>query len=204
MKTILSLVLFSLATINVFAVINFDIQNDTLKTYEDSLEFYKRKPVDVETDIVLFDNLEVLYVDVKKIDESSVYFSFPGETNLHKLKRTEVTRVKYKSGEMEDVEDYVSKEREVKDYRKIRYTWEPEDVEGMIEVGEVEAKAEGNNRGISTAKSLERSAIIVLKRKAALLDADYVLITDKHVHVAFGEIPSTTLKGKAYKSVEKE
>jgi hypothetical protein len=109
-----------------------------------------------------------------------------------------VYKIEYKSGEIEVLNEEPQKVRNINDYRKVKVTYNPDDVDGMVEVAKLEAKAEGSDRSYSTAKTLERSAIIILRRKAALVNAEMVLITDKKVHVAFGEIPFTILYGTAY------
>ena len=86
--------------------------------------------------------------------------------------------------------------RLAEDYSTV--TCQTQEVEGLIEVARLEAKSEGSDRGYATPKSLERTATIVLRRKAALVNANIVLITDKNVNVAFEEIPSVTLYGTAY------
>ena len=151
-----------------------------------------------KTDIVYQHDGTQLQVDVKRIYLNDLYYSFPDETKVNKLDQRLVHKIEYKSGKIEILNETPPDVRKVGDYRKVKVTKKPDDVEGLIEVAKLEAKAEGSDKGYSTPKSLERTAIIVLRRKAALVNADIVLITNKKSNVAFGEIPSMILYGTAY------
>jgi len=161
-------------------------------------EIVQDTSIKVVTDVIYQHDGKKLLVDVKKIYLNDLYYSFSGETKVHKMDQRLVQKIEYKSGKVEVLNETPPKVRQVGDYRKVKVTKNPADVEGLIEVAKLEAPAEGSSRGNSTLKSLERTATIVLRRKAALVNADIVLITDKKSQVAFGEQPSLTLYGTAY------
>jgi hypothetical protein len=152
----------------------------------------------VVTDVIYQHDGKKLLVDVKKIYLNDLYYSFSGETKVHKMDQRLVQKIEYKSGKVEVLNETPPKVREVGDYRKVKVTSNPDDVEGLIEVAKLDAPAEGSSRGNTTLKSLERTATIVLRRKAALVNADIILITDKKSNVAFGEVPSLILYATAY------
>lgn len=156
------------------------------------------KEEQTETDIIYQHDGTKMFVSVKRIYLNDLYYSLPGETKVNKMDQRLVHKIEYKTGKVEVLNETPPDVREVGDYRKVKVTDDPDEVEGLIEVAKLEAKAEGSDRGYSTPKSLERSATIVLRRKAALVNANIVLITDKQSNVAFGEIPSVTLQGTAY------
>lgn len=139
-----------------------------------------------------------MYADVKKIYLNDIYYSLPGQTKVNKMDQRYVHKVEYKSGKIEVLNETASTIRETNDYRKVKVTESAIDIDGLIEVAKLEARVEGSERGYSTPKTLERSATIVLRKKAASVNADIVLITDKKVSVAFGEVPSLVLYGTAY------
>ena len=168
------------------------INQDTIQDID------KNIPQEEKTDIIYQHDGTKLLVDVKKIYLNDLYYSLPGETKVNKLDQRLVHKIEYKSGKIEILNETPPDVRKVGDYRKVKVTKDPDDIEGLIEVAKLEAKAEGSDKGYSTPKSLERTATIVLRRKAALVNADIVLITDKKSNVAFGEIPSVTLYGIAY------
>lgn len=99
--------------------------------------------------------------------------------------------------------DTTDKEKETIDWRKVKIVKKEANVLGMKKIKKIEATAKGNNQGYQTPKSLERNARIILRKKAAKLNANFILLTNKSVAVAFGEIPSATLYGVAYTDKEK-
>ncbi len=151
-----------------------------------------------ETDIIYQHDGTKMFVNVKKIYLNDLYYALPGDTKVKKMDQRLVHKIEYKTGRVEVLNETAPDVREVNDYRKVKVTDDPDDVEGLIEVAKLEAKAEGSDRGYATPKSLERTATIVLRRKAALVNANIVLITGKKTNVAFGEIPAVTLYGTAY------
>ena len=169
-----------------------DTKQDTIQDTKPNIQQQEK------TDIIYQHDGTKFLVDVKKIYLNDLYYSLPGETKVHKLDQRLVHKIEYKSGKLEILNETPPDVRKVGDYRKVKVTKNPDDVEGLIEVAKLEAKAEGSDKRYSTPKSLERTAIIVLRKKAALVNANIVLITDKKSNVAFGEIPSVTLYGTAY------
>jgi hypothetical protein len=165
---------------------------------EEEISMNDSKSNDLKTDVVYLHDKTVMQVEVKKIYQNNLYYSLPGETKVNQMDQRLVYKIEYKSGKTEIINEEPQKVRNINDYRKVKVTYNLDDVDGMVEVAKLEAKAEGSDRGYSTAKTLERTAIIILRRKAALVNAEMVLITDKKVHVAFGEIPFTILYGTAY------
>jgi hypothetical protein len=151
-----------------------------------------------DTDVIYQHDGTKMLVHVKRIYLNDLYYSLPGDNKVNKMDQRLVHKIEYRTGKVEILNETAPDVREVGDYRKVKVTEDPDDVEGLIEVAKLEAKAEGSDRGYSTPKSLERTAIIVLRRKAALVNANIVLITDKKSNVAFGEIPAVTMYGTAY------
>lgn len=197
-------ILFTLITLT---VIGFSVSAQIVKAKSDTIKEMKQEETlvkdqdqteDKVTDIIYQHDGKKLLVDVKKIYLNDLYYSYPGETKVHKMDQRVVYKIEYKTGKIEILNENPPKVREVTDYRKVKVTKNPDDVEGLIEVAKLEAPAEGSTRRNTTLKSLERTATIVLRRKAALVNADIVLITDKKTSVAFGEAPSLILYGTAY------
>lgn len=176
-------------------VIYPDEQDTTSVSKKDEKKAEKNQPV---SDVIYQHDGTKMNVNVKKIYLNDIYYSLPGDSKVNKMDQRLVHKIEYKTGKIEVLNETPPDMREVGDYRKVKVTEDPDEVEGLIEVARLEAKAEGSDRGYVTPKSLERTATIVLRRKAALVNASIVLITDKSVNVAFGEIPSVTLYGTAY------
>ncbi|MDA3954738.1 MAG: hypothetical protein PF485_13905 [Bacteroidales bacterium] len=184
-------------TISVKDTINM---NDTL-TVGDTVDVNTEdnKEIPQNTDIIYLHSGEKRYVTVKKIYLNLLYFSLPGNSKVEKMDQRNVYKIEYTTGKIEILNEEKPKIRKSSDWKKVKITKEKNNVVGLIEVARIEAKAEGSERGYSTPESLERSATIILKRKAALVNAHIVLVIEKKAYFAFGEIPSTTITGIAYR-----
>lgn len=158
----------------------------------------KDSELNQETDILYQHDGKQAFVNVKRIYLNDLYYTLPGETKVNKIDRRLFHKIVYKTGRVEILNEKAPDVREVGDYRSVKVTENPEEVEGLVEVAKIEAKVEGNERGHSTHKTLKRTATVVLRKKAALVNANIVLITGKRSNAAFGEIPSLTLLGTAY------
>lgn len=200
-KIVLVLLTVLLVNTSLEAQVIYPEKADTSEINKEE-EFKKAINKDAElnqkTDILYQHDGTETRVNVKRIYLNDLYYSIPGETRVIKIDQRLIHKIVYKTGKVEVLNEKASDVREVRDYRKVKVTEDPDEVEGLVEVAKLEAKAEGNDRGYSTPKTLKRSAIIILRRKGALVNADIVLITGKRSNTAFGEIPSLTLLGTAY------
>ncbi|HAN17079.1 MAG: hypothetical protein A2X13_05325 [Bacteroidetes bacterium GWC2_33_15] len=179
-----------------FSQVIYPSDTNTIQT--ENVEIIQNENNAPKTDRIYQHDGTTMLVDVKKIQINDLYYSLPGETKVNKMDQRLVHKIVYKSGKVEILNEKPTEIRNIGDYRKVKVTYEPKDVEGLIEITELEARVDGNEKGNSTLKSLERSAIIVLRRQAANVNSDIILITDKKTQVAFGEIPFIILYAKAY------
>jgi len=102
----------------------------------------------------------------------------------------------------EDNRDSTEKQEENINWRKVKIVDKKNNVMGMKEIQDIKATAKGNGQRYQTPESLENSARLILRKRAAQLNANYILLTDKSVDVAFGENPSVTVFGVAYTDKE--
>jgi hypothetical protein len=195
-KIILVFLILFVAINNIDAQVIYPEETDTTKNKVE--EEVKISDIDQGVDIIYLHDGTKMEVSFKKIYLNDLYYSLPGETKVNKMDQRLVHKIKYITGKEEILNESAPEVRDVGDYRKVKVTYNTEEVEGMVEVAKLEAKAEGSDRRYSTPTALERTAIIVLRRKAALVNGEIVLITGKKTNVAFGEIPSVILYGTAY------
>ncbi|NOQ26837.1 MAG: hypothetical protein GQ564_15865 [Bacteroidales bacterium] len=200
-KIILVLLAFLLVNNNLDAQVIYPEIVDTSEiNKEEELKEVKNKDAELnqKMDILYQHDGKQAFVNVKRIYLNDLYYTLPGEKKVNKIDQRLFHKIVYKTGRVEILNEKASDVRKVGDYRNVKVTEDLDDVEGLVEVAKIEAKVEGNERGYSTPKTLKRSATIVLRKKAALVNADIVLITGKRSNAAFGEIPSLTLLGIAY------
>jgi len=150
------------------------------------------------TDTIFFFEAKEMHVDVMKITYDSVLYRKPGETELRALDKDIIHKIKYNWGRLEILNEKPKEPQKRLDWRKVTILTKPKQAEGYYEVEQVTAKAKGSGRGYETPRSLENKAEVILKKKAANLNAEYVLITNKTITTAFGEMPSATLTGMVY------
>lgn len=168
---------------------------DSSKTKEKNTSGKTEKP---RIDTVKLFNADPMYVNVLKITSDSIIYTEPGETNLKKLDKQRVHKIRYEWGRVETVNESPPKYPERYDWRKVEILENKKKTQGLFEIENIQAKAKGSPRGFDTPKSIELRARAILKKKAANVNAQYVLITNKIITIAFGEMPSATLKGIAY------
>ncbi len=161
----------------------------------DKAESNREKLIKCDT-IYLFGG-DKMYINVKKISFDSIIYT---ETNTNKrltLDKDKVHKIRYNWGKLEYInEEPVSKEKSL-DWREVKVVKNKVNVKNKYRIEEIEASVKGNSY-YESARVLVKKAKVILRKKAANLNANYVLITNKTVSMAFGEIPSATLTGVAY------
>jgi hypothetical protein len=138
-------------------------------------------------------------VDIKKITPDSILYSEKGGEEIKRMWNGNVYKVKYESGKMEIINTTPKQKKEKIDWRKVKVVKKKKHVVDFIEVQKIEATAKGSGRGYQTPKTLKRKALTILRKKAANLNANYILIVNESISAAFGDIPSATYTGIAYR-----
>lgn len=172
------------------------------KEQADPTEKYRKSLQQTHPDTVYFFDRETMYVNVMKITYDSILYREAGQTDLKSLGKDRVNRIKYNWGRLEILNEKPPRRQKRYDWRKVKFLKNKRRASDMHQVKEIMAKAKGSGRGFETPKSLEVKAKTILRKKAANVNAHYVLITNKTISTAFGEIPSATLTGIAYSTEE--
>ncbi|MBN2520653.1 MAG: hypothetical protein JXB17_09130 [Bacteroidales bacterium] len=147
--------------------------------------------------LFLFDG-SIMLVDVKKFNYKYISYTYPGKMEMFDIDRRKVYKIIYKSGLVEIINTFEKEIPDSKDWKYILITESEDEINGYTKMGKVKGVS-SNSKIEATNEELERSAVIMLKKQAAKLEADIVLITNRSYYRAYGEIPSTILKGIAYK-----
>lgn len=167
------------------------------------------KPVDVPTvskfknskfDVLTLLQGEEMEVEVRQVTPKYIIYSDPGLMETMKIDRREVYSVKYRSGKIDIISSKPLKIPDYNNWREIVVTSDPAGVEGLIELGDVSVSVEASSRThIKMPRTLEASAIVIAKKKAALLKGEIILITRKEHYRGYGVQPSVTVEGKAFR-----
>jgi len=182
-----------------YEVLGFDEKN---RSEMNGLKENKNPNEEPEMDIIadsmfLFDGT-IMLVDIKNFTIKDICYTDPGEMDMYKIDRRKVQKIIYKKGMVEIINTIEKDIPDSKDWRNILVTENPGEVEDYTKVGKVKAESGNYKEGIEN-DALERSAIIIIKKRAAKLDADIILITDKNIYRGYGEPPVMIMKGIAYK-----
>ncbi|MHC1702992.1 MAG: hypothetical protein AB9846_03690 [Tenuifilaceae bacterium] len=192
---IISVLLFN--SLSVISMDSISIQ-DTTKGTDSSKSFPKSK---LGIDIMVLMTGEKKEVEIRKFSLKYIYFSSPSETTMKQIDRRLVNTIYYRSGKKEVITPKATDIPDNTDWEKIVITEDPKDIGTlMIQIDIVEAKVEANNREqYNKPETLERSAYNILRKRAALIKGEIVLIKKKSHSRAYGEPPSLVVQGIAYR-----
>lgn len=173
---------------------------DSTKKSAASAAFPKSK---LGIDIMVLMNGEQKDVEILKFSLKYIYFSNPGEKGMVQIDRRLVNTIYYRSGRKEVITPKATDIPDNSDWEKIIITEDSKDVKGnMIEIDIVEARVEASTRDqYYKPETLEASAKIILKKKAALIKGELILIKKKSHNRAYGEPPSLVMQGIAYRKI---
>ncbi|MFN8206747.1 MAG: hypothetical protein U0T82_04980 [Bacteroidales bacterium] len=150
---------------------------------------------------------ESLVVKVTGVNVFEVLYTWPLNTLEQRIPKEEVTEVVYADGRREGFKaKVVGNKNEIKDWAVVvsEKDWErvlavdsTASLGAVTMLGSVSARYEGSKINSPT-DYLEKSAMIILKKKAARLGSNVVLVTERKEYRAYGELPSVELTGTAY------
>ncbi|MFC2151230.1 hypothetical protein ACFLSE_01770 [Bacteroidota bacterium] len=136
-----------------------------------------------------------LIVEVRNISSSTVRYSELGSEETITVERKQIQKIIFSNGRKEVFNKPVMMMVEEGDWKTVIVTDQKNDVEGLYELGKVDAKSSAGSR---SAKSAKNSAHIRLQKKAANLGGMIVLITKEESIGGFGEPPTYQIEGIAY------
>lgn len=219
MRTLLLSVVFAVITFNTFAVSNLgglilsSVKNDSTlvdsikSTSSDenaSVNKHDSLPVAEGFDKIVRKSGKIIECKVTYKNLFEITYITKGEKNESRISTSQVKEIQYADGKVfvvDNTPDKGKKDWAVKksqqEWEKIVITSEPADVAGMKEKGPIEASFEAQKFNVDN-ETMERSILIMLKRKAFNLKASHVLIVDKVVNRMYGELPSMKIKAIAY------
>jgi hypothetical protein len=134
-----------------------------------------------------------------------INYKKPGENIVKKVSTADFSRIYHRNGKI-DIIDYNPQknsknwvvQNSEQEWQRVKIVAEEDKVAGMTEKGEIEAEYIAKKLNNSDNELLEKNAIIVLKKKAFSLKANYVLVKTKNIERNYGEMPSIKMTGIAY------
>ncbi|MFP4046552.1 MAG: hypothetical protein ACLFPH_06030 [Bacteroidales bacterium] len=152
-----------------------------------------------ELDTIYLLGQDKMLVDVKGVRYTKIAYKEPGNDEMQYIETKNIHKVMFASGRKEFFNDPLVMDVESIDWRNVVLTEDESDVKNLYEVGKVHGNSGTNTR---TPKSAERNAKIRLRRRAANMGAEFVLITHTESSGGFGEVPSFEIRGIAYSFTE--
>jgi len=179
---------------------NYFIQDTTNKSTNASAAFPKSK---LGVDIMMLMTGEQREVEIRKFSTKFIYYSRPKESTMVQIDRRLVNVIYYRSGSKEVITPRAVDIPQNSDWEKIKVTENPKDVSPMmIEIDLIEVVVEASTREqYVKPQTLENSANIILRKKAAMLNGELVLIKKKSHSRPYGEAPSLRIEAVAYRKI---
>lgn len=160
-----------------------------------SLPVLAQEDVNEKLDTIYMLGRKKLIVEVKNISALTVRYAEPGSDETITIERKQIQKIIFSNGRIEVFNKPLMMLVEEGDWRTIIVTDRKNDVQGLYELGKVDARSSAGSR---SAKAAKKSATIRLQKRAANLGGMIVLITKEETIGGFGEPPTYEVEGIAY------
>jgi len=175
-----------------------------------SLSNYDSRAIAAYDKILTYSH-EVYIAKINNITPNFVLFLYPFNTELQSINRNDISQIQYADGTIDiflPLTDKAGFDREIvdtariiirnrRDWEKVTLTEKSEDITGLVEKGKVIANYQADYVNAEN-EYLEKNAQIIIRKKAANLNAPFVLLINKNFHKAYGDPPSIELEGILY------
>jgi len=149
------------------------------------------QPVDT---VVLISGRKVLG-QVQMVSSSKISYFPEGKKQISEIERRQVQSIIYRNGKVEKFNTPALEVVSEGDWKTIVLTENSSDVEGLYELGRIDAQSAPRSR---SAKSAQRSADIKMQKKAAALKGIMILVTKRESKGGYGEVPTHLVEGIVY------
>lgn len=129
------------------------------------------------------------------VSSSKVSYYPLNKSKMEELLRKQIHKILYSTGRVEMFNKPAFEMVAQGDFKTIVLTDNPDEVNGLYELGKIDAQSSKNARD---AKSAQQSANIRLQKKAANMGAYIVLIKKRESKGGYGEVPTHFVEGVAY------
>lgn len=142
-----------------------------------------------------------MVVEIQGIFYTNVRYKEPGSNEIKSMEKKQIQRVIFDNGRKEVFNEPLVMDVEETSWKNVVLTEDESEVKGLYEVGKVHGRSSARNR---TPRSAERTATIRVKRRAANMGGQMVLVTKKESTGGFGEVPTYFIEGVAYSFTKPE
>lgn len=180
--------------------LNF-IQDTSSKSNNASASFPKSK---LGIDVMVLMNGEQREVEIRKFSQKYIFYSKHAESTMTQIDRRLVNAIYYRSGKKEVITPKAVDIPQNSDWEKIKVTENIKEINMalMIEIDIIEVVVEASTREqYVKPQTLENSAYIILRKKAAMLNGEVVLIRKKTHSRPYGDPPSLRIEATAFRKI---
>jgi hypothetical protein len=157
----------------------------------------------------LFLQNETKEVMVKEVGLSEIKYTFPNEETIYSINKYLVQKIVFGSGREEIIEIPFKDVNGLTDMHKVFVTYNPDEVKGLINLGELYSKATGVTV-FSNMSTVKNRSVNKMKAEATMLGANAVLISDAQSRgnyygneITPSQATQTVLFGQAYSTTKK-
>ena len=133
--------------------------------------------------------------DVYKVTQNYVNFVVPGSDEVYTYKRSEIHKIIYKNGRIEEYNPPILMMVDDYSWEAVWFTDNPKDIAEMYKRGDASAHSSSSARSPKAAK---KNATIRMQKKAAAMKGQVVLVTKRQATGGYGEYPGYYLEGVVY------
>ncbi len=148
-----------------------------------------------KVDTIILVSGKKLLGKIHGVSSSKISYFPLNKPKMEELARKQINKILYSTGKVEMFNKPAFEMVNQGDFKTIVLTDNPEEVNGLYELGKVNAQSSKNARD---AKSAQQSANIRLQKKAANMGAYIVLIKKRESKGGYGEVPTHLVEGIAY------
>lgn len=140
---------------------------------------------------------EKVICKINKSFTNKIEFSYPNETALNVLPKSLIQYIIYSSGRKEEVNSLIDISGE-EGWKKVQVTFNPEDVEGLVKLGEIRAKS-NNAFSFNDVSGVDKKASEKIQKEASGLGAHVILLLQNSTKgVSYGSAAQSFKSGVAY------
>ncbi|OHX65110.1 hypothetical protein [Flammeovirga pacifica] len=134
----------------------------------------------VKNDTLLTVVGEKVIVSVKEITASEIKYSYPNEALLNGMKKSSVAEIRFGSGRVQKLHKFLNYKNVStgKDWENVSISNVATEVEGLVKLGDVSAKAEGTTEFSSVAK-LQARVYDKIKVQSAMLGGNVAFVINQ-------------------------
>ncbi len=210
MKKVNLLLMVGLFSFNLFAQVDtISTQTDTIPVQADTIST-QNFSISAQVDTIYSLNGEILPVNVREITETSVKFVYPNEDFLNSISKNSILKIRFKSGRIQEFASRLNLKsvNSCLDWENVQISNIESEVNGLMKIENIGAKAKGTTALSSLAKLQDR-AYNKLKMQAAMIGGNIIYIIEQNTEDALwgGEYassksPSVTISGICYTSTK--